>query len=92
MSQPIRGQGGHLCFPIEPKSTNLVEEFKYLQMLPVKFRQIPFIGFGEENDAHTESQVVFIAAAQPEKRHWVSDDDSDGRTTDNALVNFPMHV
>ena len=25
MSQPIRGQGGHLVFPIGPKNTNLVE-------------------------------------------------------------------
>ena len=35
MSQPIRGQGGHLVFPIGPKNTNLVEEVKIL--LPVKF-------------------------------------------------------
>ena len=26
MSQPIRGQGGHLVFPISPKNTNLVED------------------------------------------------------------------
>ena len=26
MSQPIRGQGGHLVFPIGPKNTNLVED------------------------------------------------------------------
>ena len=26
MSQPIRGQGGHLVFPIGPKSTKLVED------------------------------------------------------------------
>ena len=25
MSRPIRGQGGHLVFPIGPKNTNLVE-------------------------------------------------------------------
>ena len=35
MSQPIRGQGGHLVFPIGPKNTNLVEDFKI--WLPVKF-------------------------------------------------------
>ena len=34
MSQPIRGQGGHLVFPIDPKNTNLVEEVEIL--LPVK--------------------------------------------------------
>ena len=28
MSQPIRGQGGHLVFPIGPKNTNLVEDVK----------------------------------------------------------------
>ena len=36
MSQPIRGQGGHLVFPIDPKNTNLVEDVEIL--LPVKFR------------------------------------------------------
>ena len=36
MSQPIRGQGGYLVFPIDPKNTNLVEDVEFL--LPVKFR------------------------------------------------------
>ena len=36
MSQPIRGQGGHLVFPIGQKNTNLVEDIEIL--LPVKFR------------------------------------------------------
>ena len=35
MSQPIRGQGSHLVFPIGPKNTNLVEGVEIL--LPVKF-------------------------------------------------------
>ena len=43
MSQPIRGQGGHLVFRIGPKNTNLVEDVEIL--LPVKFRRIPFSGF-----------------------------------------------
>ena len=30
MSQPIRGQGGHLVFPIGPKNTNLVEDVQIL--------------------------------------------------------------
>ena len=34
MSQPIRGQGGHLVFPIGPINTNLVEDVEIL--LPVK--------------------------------------------------------
>ena len=46
MSQPIRGQGGHLVFPINPKNTNFAEDVKIL--LPVKFRWIPFNCFREE--------------------------------------------
>ena len=46
MSQPIRGQGGHLVFPIGPKNTNLVEDIKIL--LPVKFHWIPICGFRRE--------------------------------------------
>ena len=39
MSQPIKGQGGHLVFPIDQKNTNLVEDIEIL--LPVKFRSFP---------------------------------------------------
>ena len=46
MSQPIRGQGGHLVFPIGPKNTNLVEDVEML--IPIKFRWIPFGIFREE--------------------------------------------
>ena len=46
MSQPIRGQDGHLVFPIGPKNTNLVEDIEIL--LPVKFRWILFSGFRGE--------------------------------------------
>ena len=46
MSQPIRGQGGHLVFPNGPKNTNLVEGFEIL--LPIKFRWIPFSIFRGE--------------------------------------------
>ena len=46
MFQPIRGQGGHLVFPIGPKNTNLVEDLEIL--LPVKFRWILFSGFRGE--------------------------------------------
>ena len=45
MSQPIRGQGGHLVFPNNPKNTNLVEDVEIL--LPIKFCWIPFSGFRE---------------------------------------------
>ena len=47
MSQPIRGQGGHLVFTIGPKITNLVEDVEIY--LPVKFRQILFNGSRGEN-------------------------------------------
>ena len=46
MFQTVRGQGGHLVFPIGPKNTNLVEDIEIL--LPVKFRWIPFSGFRGE--------------------------------------------
>ena len=46
MSQPIRGQGGHLVFLIGPKNTNLVEDVEIL--LPMKFCWIPFSGFRGE--------------------------------------------
>ena len=46
MYQPFRGRGGHPIFPIDPISTNLLEDVEIL--LPVKFRWIPFSGFTEE--------------------------------------------
>ena len=46
MSQPIRGQDGRLVFPIGPKNTNSVEDVENL--LPVKFRWIPFSRFRGE--------------------------------------------
>ena len=46
MSQPIRGRGGHLVFPIRQKNTNSVEDVEIL--LPVKFFLVPFIGFRGE--------------------------------------------
>ena len=54
MSQPIRGQGGHLVFPISPKNTNLVEGVEIL--LPVKLHWIPFSGFREEVDNVSATQ------------------------------------
>ena len=46
MSQPIRGQGGHLVFLMSPKNTNLVEDVEIL--LPVKFCWILFSSFRGE--------------------------------------------
>ena len=47
MSQPIKGQGGHLVFQVSTKkNTNLVEDVDIL--LPVKFRGILFSSFRGE--------------------------------------------
>ena len=46
MSQPIRGQGRHLVFPIGLKNTNFVEDLEIL--LPVKFHSILLSGFKGE--------------------------------------------
>ena len=40
MSQPIRGQGGHLSFLVGPKNTNFADDVEFLH--PVKFRWILF--------------------------------------------------
>ena len=67
MSQPIRGHGGHLVFPIGPKNTNLVEDVEIL--LPVKFRWIPFSLFrGEVENVISQSEaraaILFFRSAQ----------------------------
>ena len=54
MSQPIRGQGGHLIFLIGPKNTNLVEDIEIV--FPVKFCWIPFSGFREEAENVSANQ------------------------------------
>ena len=46
MSQPIRGHGGHLVYPIGPTHTNLVEDIEIL--LAIKFCRILFSGFRGE--------------------------------------------
>ena len=67
MSQPIRGQGGHLVFPIGLKNTNLVEGVEIL--LPVKFRCIPFSGFRGEVENVSANQraraaILFFRSAR----------------------------
>ena len=71
MSQPIRGQGGNLLCPIGPKNTNLVGDVEIL--LPVKFRWIPFSGFGE---------VEYVSANQ---RPWQSSCFSDRPKNTNLV-------
>ena len=56
MSQPIRGQGGNLVFPICPKITNLLEDVEFL--LPVKFCWIPFSGFREVKTVSANQRPV----------------------------------
>ena len=76
MSQPTRGQGGHLVFPISPKNTNLVESFEIL--LPVKFRWIPlsvFRGEVENVSANQRPGRPSCFSDRPEKHkpgrgHW----------------------
>ena len=46
MSQPIRGQCGHLVFPIGLKNTDLVEDIETL--LPIKLCLILYSGFRGE--------------------------------------------
>ena len=68
MSQPIRGQGGHIVFSISPKNTNLVEDVKNL--LPIKFRWIPFSGFRGEVENVSANQRPGLPSCfsdQPEK-------------------------
>ena len=77
MSQPIRGQGGHLVFPIGPKNTNLVEDVEIL--LPVKFHWILFSGFrGEVKNVSVNQRPGWSScfSNRPEKHklgrgHWV---------------------
>ena len=76
MSRPIRGQGGHLVFPIGPKNTNLVEDVEIL--LPITFRWIPFNGFRGEVEnvlANQRPGRPFCFSDRPEKHnlgrgHW----------------------
>ena len=68
MSQPIRGQGGHLIFLIGPKNTNLVEEVEIL--LPVKFRLIQlscFTGEVENVSANQRPGWPSCFSNQPKK-------------------------
>ena len=66
MAQPIRGQGGHLVFPIDHKTQNLVEDVEIL--LPIKFRWILLGGFnGEVENVSANSEVrvaIFILVFQ----------------------------
>ena len=74
MSQPIRGQGGHIVFWISPKNKNLVEEVENL--LSVKFRCIPFSGFiGEvENvSANQRTGCYLVFLISPKNASLVED-------------------
>ena len=78
MSQPIRGWGGHLAFPIGPKNTNLVEDVEILH--PVKFRWIPFSGFREE----VENVKVYGRTTDGRR--------ADGRTDDGRCAMTIVHL
>ena len=71
MSQPIRGQGGHLVFPIGPKNTNLVEGVEIL--FPIKFCWIRFSGFRGELENFSANQRPgrpFCFSEMPEKHKF----------------------
>ena len=70
MSQPIRGQGGHLVIPIGSKNTNLVEGVEIL--LSVKFRWILFSGFRGE----VENVKVYAGRTMTDGRRTVRYDNS----------------
>ena len=75
MSQPIRGQGGHIVFWISPKNTNLVEDVENL--LSVKFRWIPFSGFIREVknvSANQRTGRLSCFSDQPEKNASLVED------------------
>ena len=68
MSQPIRGQGSYLVFPISPKNASLVEDVEIL--LPVKFCWILFSGFRgkvENVSANHRPGRPFCFSDPPEK-------------------------
>ena len=69
MSQPVRGQGGHIVFWISPKNTKLVEDVENL--LSVQFRWILFDGFiGEVKNVSANQRTGRLScfSDQPEKR------------------------
>ena len=63
MSQPIRGQGGHLVFPIGRKNTNLVEDVEIL--LPVNS------GFVEFRSAVSEKKSKMCQPIRGQGGHLV---------------------
>ena len=65
MSQPIRGQGSHLVFPIGPTNTNFVEDVEIL--FPVKFRWIPFSNFWRKVGAVVAEWLSSWLAEQEER-------------------------
>ena len=91
MSQPIRGQGGHLYIPIGPKNTNLIEDIEIL--LPVKFRWIPFSSFRGEVEnvsANQRPRRPSCFSDRPEKHkldrgHW---DLTSGQVLLNSVQRF----
>ena len=61
ISQPIRGQGGHLVFPIGQKNKNLEEDVEIF--LPVKFPWIPFSAkYLSQSEAR--AAILFLRSAQ----------------------------
>ena len=92
MSQPIRGQGAHLVFPIGRKNTSFVDGIEIL--LPVRFHWILFSGFrGEVQNvwANQRSGRPSCFSDQPEKHkvgRWCWDFAS-FKVSLNSVQRFP---
>ena len=81
MCPPIRGQGGHLGFPISLKNTNLVEDVEIL--LPVKFHEIPFSGF--------RGEVKNVSAnLRPERPYCFSDRPKNTNLVEHIEILLPV--
>ena len=70
MSQPIRGQGGHLVFSDRPENTNLAEDVEIV--LPVKFRWILFSGYRGEVE-NVSAIGYFVFPILPKSTNFVED-------------------
>ena len=68
MSQPIRGQGGHLVFPIGPKNTNLVEGVEILPSCQVSLNSVQWFHMRSRKClSQSEAGAAICFSDRPEK-------------------------
>ena len=82
MSLSIRGQCGHLVFPIGPKNINLLQHVEIL--LPVKFHGIPLRGFREEVENVSGNQ-------RPWRSYCLSDRSKNTNLVENNELLLPVN-